>query len=165
MDELRMVHIRRFCDEDAPQLWQLFFNTIRTVNRKDYTADQVKAWAVDDLDPELWLQKMQSIEPFVAEIDQAIVGYSDLQSDGLIDHFFCHHAHQNKGVGRVLMQHIFSEAERRGIDKLYSHVSITAKPFYLHFGFEVIKQQTLDVRGEQLINFCLEKSLSRDTVI
>jgi putative acetyltransferase len=50
---------------------------------------------------------MSSINPFIAETDGVIAGYSDLQSSGLIDHFFCHHNYQGCGVGKALMSHIF----------------------------------------------------------
>ncbi len=41
---------------------------------------------------------MSGLSPFVAEIDNIIVGYIDLQSNGLIDHFFCHYEYQGQGV-------------------------------------------------------------------
>jgi putative acetyltransferase len=50
---------------------------------------------------------MSSINPFIAATDGVIVGYSDLQSSGLIDHFFCHHNYQGCGVGKALMSQIF----------------------------------------------------------
>ncbi len=157
-----MISIRNFREGDAPQLRQLFFNTIRTINRRDYSDDELKAWAPDDINPTRWLEEMQSINPFVAEIDRQIVGYTDLQDDGLIDHFFCHHEHQGRGVGRFMMQHIIVQARVRGIKRLHSHVSITAKPFYLHFGFSVNKTQRVEVRGQMLENNVMEKLLETE---
>jgi GNAT superfamily N-acetyltransferase len=52
---------------------------------------------------------MSSINPFIAATDGVIAGYSDLQSSGLIDHFFCHHNYQGCGVGKALMSQIFSK--------------------------------------------------------
>lgn len=156
-----MVSIRNFRDQDSPHLWQLFFNTIRHINRRDYTEAQVNAWASEDIESSYWLPRMQDLQPYVAEIDQVIVGYTDLQDDGLIDHFFCHHQVQGQGVGKALMQHLFAEASKRGIDKLHSHVSITARPFYIHMGFEVIEQQRMEARGQTLINFLMGKSVAK----
>lgn len=154
-----MVNIRNFRDEDSPHLHQLFFNTIRQVNRRDYTEAQVLAWASDEIDETYWLPRMQGLQPYVAEIENQIVGYTDLQDDGLIDHFFCHSDYQGKGVGKALMQHVFAEAQQRNINTLHSHVSITAQPFYSHMGFEVIEQQHMEIHGQTLINFLMEKSL------
>lgn len=108
-----MIVIKTYQEENASALWDLFFNTVRKVNRKDYSNEQVTAWAPESFDTDVWKSKMQSLNPFIAEIDGVIVGYSDLQDDGLIDHFFCHYQHQGKGVGSTLMTHILQLAKER----------------------------------------------------
>ena len=42
---------------------------------------------------------------------------------------------------------------------LYAQVSLTARPFFEHAGFEVVSEQHLLVRGVALKNFCMEKML------
>ncbi len=152
-----MINIRCYQTTDARALRQLFFNTVRLVNTKDYSQDQVEAWAPSDYDKQVWAQHMQTLKPFIAEIDEKIVGYADLQSDGLIDHFFCHHQYQGCGIGKSLMQHILQQAHEKSMTTLYSHVSITAKPFFERFGFTVEKKQEVEVRGQMLINFKMIK--------
>ncbi len=102
-------------------------------------------------------KKMNSISPFVAEIDGEVVGYAELQECGLIDHFFCHYEHQGKGIGRHLMEHVLRVGELQGIKRFYSEVSITARPFYERFGFKVAQEQIIEVRGQKLRNFVMEK--------
>ena len=159
-----MITIRDFQEEDAPTLWALFFNTVRKVNRRDYTEQQVKAWAQEGFDSQLWLKKMISIQPFVAELDGVIVGYSDVQPSGLVDHFFCHHEYQGQGVGRALMTHVIRQAEAKGRDRIYSEVSITARPFYEHMGFTVVNEQQIEVRGATLTNYVMERHLDEKDV-
>ncbi|MDR9829790.1 GNAT family N-acetyltransferase [Vibrio sp. FNV 38] len=152
-----MVQIRHYRCSDAPALYELFCHTIHSVNIKDYSLNQVNAWAPKDFDMRVWQQKMDSIKPFIAEIDNVIVGYADLQESGLIDHFFCHGDYQGQGVGRMLMNTIINSATDRSMALIYSNVSLTACPFYQHFGFKISKQQLIHVRGESLINFIMEK--------
>ncbi|MGU3843381.1 N-acetyltransferase family protein, partial [Vibrio diabolicus] len=106
-----MLSIRRYRTEDAPILWTLFYHTVRVINRRDYTESQVSAWAPSDFDLNSWQRTMDAIQPYIAEIEGQIVGYCDLQSDGLIDHFFCHHEYQGQGIGRDLMSFLFSQAK------------------------------------------------------
>ncbi|HHX8278522.1 GNAT family N-acetyltransferase [Vibrio diabolicus] len=155
-----MLSIRRYRTEDAPILWTLFYHTVRVINRRDYTESQVSAWAPSDFDLNSWQRTMDAIQPYIAEIEGQIVGYCDLQSDGLIDHFFCHHEYQGQGIGRDLMCFLFSQAKVKGIERLYSEVSITARPFYEKMGFTVKVQQRAEVRGETLTNFMMEKYIS-----
>ncbi|EKO3781841.1 GNAT family N-acetyltransferase [Vibrio metschnikovii] len=152
-----MIEIRKYQESDALDLWAIFYHTVRNVNLRDYSQAQVEAWAPDDFSSEIWQRKMNLLSPFVAEIDGKIVGYSDLQENGLIDHFFCHHEHQGQGVGRQLMEHVLRMGELQGITRFYSEVSITARPFYERFGFNVIQEQTIEVRGQKLCNFVMEK--------
>lgn len=152
-----MLIIRNYVKSDAEALWKLFFNTIRNINSRDYSQAQVEAWAPASLPDNVWQNRMDGLSPFVAEIEGVVVGYTDLQSDGLIDHFFCHHEYQGQGVGRALMGHVMKVGKTRGVTRLYSEVSITARPFYEHMGFIVAKEQMLETRGQKLRNFVMEK--------
>ncbi len=162
-----MIAIRHYKAADARALWALFYHTVRNINVRDYTQAQVEAWAPAEFDAAIWQQRMRTIDPFVAEMDGDIVGYADLQADGLIDHFFCHHQHQGKGVGRSLMEHILNVGRQRGITEFHAEVSITARPFFERFGFTVVHEQMVEVRGQTLRNFVMKRSvknpLNRDT--
>lgn len=151
--------IRKIRPGEEPELWQLFFHTIRNVNLRDYSEAQVRAWAPDDVDPEFWRQKIVDIDPFVCELEGRIAGYADLQGNGYIDHFFVHHEHQGQGVGKALLGHIEAEARRRAIPWLWAQVSITARPFFESRGFQVEQQQSLPMRDQVLTNFVMHKAL------
>jgi putative acetyltransferase len=152
-----MIQIRNYKESDAAKLWELFYHTVRNVNIRDYSLAQVEAWAPDEFNPEIWQQKMNLILPFIAEIDGEIVGYTDLQENGLIDHFFCHHQYLGKGIGRSLMEHVFKVGKSRGITRFYSEVSMTARPFYERLGFHIVKEQIIEIRRQKLRNFVMEK--------
>ncbi len=153
-----MITIRQYEKKDVPVVWTLIFHTIRNINIRDYTLEQVKAWAPDHFDIEAWQERIDSMNSYIAELDGKIVGFADLRQDGYIDHFFCHVNYQRVGVGRALMEHIFLTGNGRGISRYYSAVSVTARPFYERFGFRVIKEQQAEINGQMLINFIMEKS-------
>ena len=153
------MHIRKYQPGDAPVLRDIFFATVRNINKRDYSEAQVRAWAPDDYDSAAWCERLEANQPFVACVKEQVVGFADVQSDGYIDHFFCHAKYQGQGVGKALMAAIMQAACEQGIPRLYSHVSITAKPFFLCHGFQVVKEQQVTIRGEQLTNFLMEKQL------
>ena len=144
--------IRDFREDDAEILWKLFFDTVRNINRRDYSESQVRAWASDTYDADYWTRRMRGLSPFIAEIDSVVVGYADLQPDGLIDHFFCHHEYQGRGVGRALMHHILEVGRSRGVSRFHSEVSVTARPFYEHLGFRVVREKTENM-GDQILEY------------
>lgn len=152
-----MIKIRKFQAADTDTLRTLFVDTVHQVNRGDYNANQIAAWAPQSYDSAVWLARLSAINPFIAEIDEVIVGYADIQADGYIDHFFCHAQYQRQGVGKALMQILFATAKQQGNSRLYAHVSITAKPFFSAFGFIEVKAQQVEIRGQLLTNFVMEK--------
>ncbi|MFA0328769.1 GNAT family N-acetyltransferase [Vibrio cyclitrophicus] len=157
-----MVRIRNYQTSDAKALWEIYFHTVRNVNVRDYSQQQVEAWAPNGFDSELWQKRMNELLPFVAELDGCVVGYTDLQPNGLIDHFFCHHEYQGKGVGKALMEHVFIVGLVRGVSRYFSEVSITARPFYEHLGFKVVNEQEVEMRGVKLTNYVMEKVVPSD---
>jgi putative acetyltransferase len=44
-----MIEIRLFEAQDAEQIAELFHETVREINVRDYSSSQVKAWAPDDI--------------------------------------------------------------------------------------------------------------------
>jgi putative acetyltransferase len=150
---MSQVHIRKFRRGDEKELWELFYNTIHNVNIKDYDEAQIEAWAPSDLDMNYAFAKFREIAPFVAIKERKIIGYADIQSDGYIDHFYCHHEFQGQGVGSMLFTAIDKEARKNGITEMYSNVSITARPFFEAIGFFVDKEQLIQVGDQQLRNY------------
>lgn len=153
------MQIRAFQQGDEPALWGVFFSAIHQTAAAHYSAAQLDAWAPASPDPHAWEQRMRGICPYVAVVQEAIVGYADLQQDGYIDHFFVSPTIARQGVGSALMQHLLSQARAQGIAALYSDVSITARPFFERWGFQVERAQLVPIRGETLQNFRMRKDL------
>jgi putative acetyltransferase len=126
---------------------------------RDYTPEQLAAWAPAEADLAAWAQRMWDIDPFVVEIGGVIAGYADVQATGDIDHFFVSADFPRRGVGRCLMDRIHEEAARLALPVLTSHVSRTAQPFFAHFGFEVIEQRQPVRHGVTIPNALMRKTL------
>src|SRR5689334_1573496 len=124
-----MTHIRLYSPDDAHALLALFRDTIRRVNSRDYTPDQVRAWASDEIDPEAWKQRFEDRFVLVAEEGERPVGFAELEEEGHIGRFFVSADHQRKGIGRALLEELVEEAKRSGIERLFVEASITSREF------------------------------------
>tara|TARA_R110002167_G_C12658646_1_gene649706 strand:- start:1223 stop:1690 length:468 start_codon:yes stop_codon:yes gene_type:complete len=153
------MEIRSYHLGEEHEIWQLSNQTIHNVNAQHYSQKQLDAWSPALFDKTLWNNKLAKLNSFVCIKDKKIVGYSDLQSSGYIDHFFCHHSYQRQGIGAALMAHIHTLAKQQHITQLSADVSITAKLFFEGKGFKVVKQQVVPIRGQKLSNFNMMKSL------
>lgn len=144
---------------DAKALAEIYYFTIHNINIRDYSEEQVNAWApcssVENL--EGWQKKWLNLPPIVAVSGNTIVGFAEFEPNGHIDCFYVHHEFQGKGVGSALMTKIEAAAITNKVHRIYSEVSITAKPFFERKGFQVVKQQKVNIRGCELTNFIMEK--------
>ena len=103
---------------------------------------------------------MRDINPFVVELDNELVGYADVQSNGYIDHFYVSGFHSRQGIGSLLMRSILQEAEKFGYTELTSDVSKTAQSFFAGYGFQVIERRSPVRRGVTIPNALMRKDLS-----
>jgi len=152
--------IRAFQQGEEAVLRQLFFDSIRRVASTYYSDAQVRVWASEQYDREQWLQRIRSINPFVAELAGTVVGYADMQLDGYIDHFYCHFQYQRMGIGAALMAHLHRVGEQRQLPRYYSYVSLSAKVFFERYGFAVVREQQVPQGDQLLTNFLMEKCFS-----
>jgi GNAT superfamily N-acetyltransferase len=152
--------IRRYRPGEEEALRQLYTDTTRHIIGRHYTPEQVERWVSFHSDVEGWAERIRDRNPFVAERNGEILGFAELKPDGEIDYFYCHHGHQREGVGTGLYNVIEAEARRLGIRCLHAAVSVTAKPFFVRMGFEVMKEQQNIVCGTVAPNSIMEKRLS-----
>lgn len=153
------VHIRAYSEADLDALIELFAGSVRRVASRDYSPAQIEAWAPVAVNREHWATRLGSRPTYVAEAGGQIVGFSDLEPDGHIDMLFVHADHQGQGVARALLDHIHARAHEKGIDRLFTEASITARPFFERSGFEVIEPQDVELRGQTFRNYRMAKSL------
>jgi putative acetyltransferase len=153
------MNIRRFQLGDEVALFGVYFSAIHQLAARDYTHEQLHAWAPADMDMTLWAHRMREISPFVAELHGALVGYADVQQDGYIDHFFVSGAHGRQAIGSHLMARIHEEARRLNLTELTSDVSATAEPFFAYHGFGIVERRCPVRRGVALHNALMRKPL------
>ncbi len=152
--------IRPYQSADAPALLALFRDTIRRVNCRDYNPAQIRAWASEDIDPVRWAERFEGNFVVIAEEEERQIGFAELEPNGHIDRVFVSADHQREGVGRTLLQALFAEAERRRLVRLFTEASITARPFFEAHGFATLAPQVVFCRGENFINFRMERVFS-----
>lgn len=151
--------LRRYHPDDLQAILQLFRETVHTVNAKDYSPEQIAAWAPDDLDEIKWANLLAANYTIIAEANGVIVGFGDLTEDGEIDHLYIHKDFQSRGFAHQILHALIEKAKDNGLTAVTAAVSITALPFFIKNGAEVIKKQTVVRGGIELTNFLVHKKI------
>ena len=150
--------VRPYGSADLEAVITLYIRSIREVSSRDYNPSQINAWGQADRD--LWNERRLSRPTWVAEIDQEIVGFTDLEPNGHLDMMYVHPSHQNVGIATALLKTVEAAARRQGLRRIFTESSITAKPFFERHGFRVLAEQMVEIRGQKLTNYQMEKILS-----
>lgn len=145
--------VREYQSTDCKELAELFYNTVHTVNAKDYTKEQLNAWATGNVGLEQWNKSLQAHYSIVVVDDEIIVGFGDIDKTGYLDRLYVHKDYQGKGIATTICDML----EQAVQGKIVTHASITAKPFFEKRGYTVIREQRVVRQGIVLTNFVMER--------
>lgn len=163
------LRIRTVKVEEVPALYQLMYDTVRTVSLRDYTPEQVQAWAPDPDSPAGWAQfarlrrSLLNSIALVAERGERPVGFGNITPAGFLDYLYVHKAHQGVGVASRLIASLEQAAGASGVRAVETHASHTLRPLLLRRGYRVFERRTVVVAGIFMENFRMLKRLSPDT--
>lgn len=146
--------IREYRMSDCKEITELFYNTVHTVNARDYTKEQLDVWATGNEDLEKWNSSLKEHYSIVAVENDVIVGFGDIDKTGYLDRLYVHSDHQGKGIATA----ICDQLEQYAKGDITTHASITAKPFFEKRGYKVLKKQQVERQGVFLTNFRMKKS-------
>ena len=147
------MQIRTYQSSDCKEITELLYNTVHTVNMRDYTKEQVDVWAPEEPDLDGWNESLLAHYSIVAVEDNKIVGFGDIDETGYLDRLFVHKDYQRQGIASALCDQL----EQAASGRIFVHASITARPFFESRGYRVVKQQQVERKGIFLTNFVMEK--------
>lgn len=152
------ISIRRAKIDDLDAVLSLYYDTVKIINSKHYTPEQIEAWLDDDTRPERFLQKIneQLFYVCINESDE-LLGFSSITKDGYLDLLYASTTHQRNGVGTLLLEQMLVASKIYKFEKIDANVSTTAVPFFLSKGFEVKNEEVAERNGVKLTYFKMIK--------
>ena len=153
--------VRRYHKEDCGEIIHLFYNTIHTINKKDYSESQLTAWApsVDKIDYNQWHQSLLENFTIVVEKHNNIIGFGDIDRTGYLNRLFVHQSYQSNGIATSICDKLEKHAKNIGLSEVKTEASITAGTFFIARGYTVVKKQDIEREGEILTNYLMRKEL------
>ena len=146
------MKIREYKADDCKAVSLLFYETVHAVNAKDYSAEQLSAWADNPDSLKSRYDDLLIQHTLIAEIGGAIVGFGSIDKEGCLDLLFVHKDFQNRGVATALCNGL-----EKGFPSVKTFASVTAKPFFEGRGYAVVKEREAERFGVKLKNFEMRK--------
>ena len=148
------MKLRPYESGDCPALARLFYDTVHTVNGRDYTPEQLAAWADGQVDLSAWDTSFLAHHTLVAEEYGVILGFADMDGSGYLDRLYVHKDRQSQGVASALCDALEDACPAAVFT---THASLTARPFFEGRGYRVLRRQTVIRHGVALDNYVMEK--------
>ena len=152
------MQLREYIPSDYAQLAELFYQTVHSVNAKDYKKEQLDAWASGEVDLPAWDASFRTHRMIVATENGEAVGFGDMDETGYLDRLYVHKDYQGQGVASAICDELECFAAEKTIT---THAFITAKPFFQHRGYHVVRKQEVIRHGVALTSFVMEKQPGR----
>lgn len=151
--------VRKGQIDDLTEMQKLFVDTITTICKTDYDEQQIEVWTSGIENKKRWQDILTKQFVLVAQQEDKIIGFATLDNGSYLDFLYVHKDHQRQGVAQRLLQDIETEVRRLKQTVLTSDVSKTAKSFFEKNNFKVLKEQVVNRKGVNLINYEMAKTL------
>jgi putative acetyltransferase len=155
------VRVREYRPDDAADLAQIFFESVRRVGCRHYSDAQVEAWAPTPAEPDSWSRRASDGRITLVAVDggDRPIAYGDLELDGHIDHLYSSLAAIGKGAAAAIYEDLEQRALALGLKRLYVEASEGAVKFFERKGFKQLRRNDFQLRGVKIHNYSLEKLL------
>lgn len=151
--------LRPYESGDLEELIALFYETVHTVNRRDYSREETDAWvpSPDSVDRDAWNASLSAHFTLVAETPEGgLIGFADLDGS-YFDRLYVHRDFQGAGVASALADALEVHAWESGEHTIEVHASLTAQPFFERRGYREERKQQVLRNGVRLTNAVMKK--------
>ncbi|WP_437433160.1 GNAT family N-acetyltransferase [Yokenella regensburgei] len=151
-----MLEIRTYQERDFDDLCEIFLRAVTETASRDYSPRQIAAWA--QIDASRWQEKLTHSTVRVAVSDHRPVGFITA-IERYIDLLFVSPEFTHQGVASALLDALIVLLPDGMITV---DASITAKPFFERYGFQVLQQQSVETRGVRFVNYHMARQKKPD---
>ena len=88
--------LREYRTADCEKLAKLFYQTVHSVNARDYTEEQLNVWATGKVDLPKWDESFLRHKTMVAIQNGEVVGFGGMDLNGYLDRLYVHKDYQRQ---------------------------------------------------------------------
>ncbi len=160
------ITLRKYRPEDATPLLALFYDTVHEVNIRDYSLEQISAWApTRAVVSEEWQSRLAGSQTIVATYDDSLIGFGNLDNNGTsIGMLYVSRKFLGKGVGKAILKKLEKKLTKAGVSLSEVQASISARPFFEGRGYTHIRDNKKVLNGVEFLNFVMQKKLKQKKI-
>lgn len=152
------MKLRSYLSSDLEALKALFSETILKVNFGDYSKEQVEKWASRG---KLFTDERFSRNHTIVVLSETgeIAGFGMMDETAYFDLLYVSKDFQGQGVATAIAEDFLEYAKSLNAEKISTHASITARPFFEKMGYRVVSPNEVFIDGVKFLNYLMEKEI------
>ena len=131
------MEVRKAKTEEAQAIIDLHVDTVRRINSRDYSTDQIDFW-IGKRKVEITEAMIKAKEYYVAVDETGHVFGMGHMKDNNITGLYVSADHQQEGIGSAILGRMEKDAIENGAVMMEIESTLTAAPFYRHKGYHEI---------------------------
>lgn len=143
--------VRKANPDDAEGIIGAHISSIREVCSKDYTLEQIEAWAGRKFKAELWRQTIERDHVWVAESESKIMGFSQLaimdQDHAEVMGLYLMPLALGHSLGKTMLREMLNVCRIQKISSVSLYATLTAADFYQKHGFLKQAPTSIEMQG------------------
>ncbi len=154
------MEIREANQKDYKAISTLFEGTVRNINSRDYTPEEVDAWANCSRNENSWKKRLDEQTFYLIEEGREVIGFGSIAKYGYLDFMFVHKDHQGKGIAKKILDQIELKGKEQKNREVYAFVSKTAESFFERQGYEPCGKRYAYLNEIEFVNSVFRKRLN-----
>ncbi|MGK7933771.1 MAG: GNAT family N-acetyltransferase [Microcystaceae cyanobacterium] len=139
----------------------IFYHSIHRISTSIYSQEQLNAWCPSPINYNNWRWRCELKRPYLYVINNQVVSFLELDTNGHIDCLYTHPDYQRQGIAQTLLSHAISVCDSLNTRRMFVEASHLIKPLFEKNGFVVIKLNCVTLRGVKIDNWVMERVIKK----
>jgi len=149
--------LRKFTANDAEPLADDYRDSVRMIGPQAYTQEQLDAWAIYPVDIEEFRSRLSRGLTLVAEVENRIAGFGQLEPDDHVAFLYCAGRYSRKGIGAKICRALEAHALAMGTFPIHTEASRIGRLFFEKHGYSVVEVERVIRFGIEFERFRMVK--------
>lgn len=154
------VNVRKVYRKDIPFLAAVYRDAVINLGSRGYRDEQLKVWAAFADDSDAFEKTVLAGKAICIDVSGVPVAFGELHPVDHIALLYCHSRYAGHGYASAILKRLEGMACEEGVTNLGVKASIVARPFFEHFGYRVIEEESVIRSGVTLQRYHMEKTLA-----
>ena len=141
------MNLRQISIKDQLELKKVYFDSIQSLDEKIYSQEQKRAWSSQAWDNPNFEKAITQGKGWLLSEKGKILAFATRYPPNRIALFYCKGKFQRRGYGSKLLNKVYEEAKKEGLDSLSTEASLISYELFLKNEWEIVRKEKVIINN------------------